>query len=155
MPETISFALPEGMGESSSLLIDQSIFALKSGDEMELAEWGESVRSAFEDESVQRQLADDIEDALGEFRSSISSFPEAERDPNPMRLLLGEFAAFFKRKPATLGDYDSIDHSLDIGEILIDSLKDALERHPFSAGILSVIKELVKMGKAVNKRLKQ
>ncbi|PPT82678.1 hypothetical protein XarzCFBP7410_15330 [Xanthomonas arboricola pv. zantedeschiae] len=50
--------------------------------------------------------------------------------------------------------YEPVDHGLDIGEVALGSLKDAVESRPLAKGVISIIQELIAITKAIAKRVR-
>jgi len=155
MPDTLTFALPEGMKNSFDSLLALAIATLEQAGESDLAHWAKSVREDVQDEAIQERLTLDLSDVA----STLSDGPSVHEGewagfPIPFARLMEEFAAFSQRPLTTQVEYDGVDHSLDLGEILLDSLDKLLDGHPISRAMISLIKEIVQMAKAAGKRLK-
>ncbi len=140
--------LPEGVQDTILRLIDLCIRVFDESNEVGLIIWGPIVREEFTDDEFRARFARDIADAkwaLGRF--------EGDRGPRFFDLLMDEFRlGLIGVSPKD--DPDDIDHTLEIGEILVDSLQKFLEKFTYSALALSVIKEMIKLAKAVNKRMR-
>lgn len=154
-------SLPEGTKGFINRLIKDSVKVFQLAEEPELKDWAERVHSDFNSEAVQRLLRVALEGWLHE----IGDGPHvgaglAAGEPIAYSQLLHEFKALFSRRPrvhvsaSDSSEYDGLDHSFDLGEIALDSLKDAVEKYPHAKAIISVIKELVQMAKAISQRLK-
>lgn len=154
-------SLPEGTKGFLNRLMKDGIEVFQRAGEPELREWAERVHSDFNSDPVQGLLRE----ALDGWRHEMGDGPNVESgpaigDPIAYSQLLHELKALFTRRPrpsksaSDSREYDQLEHSFDLGEIAIDSLKEALDNHPHAKAIISVIKELVQMAKAITKRLK-
>jgi hypothetical protein len=155
VPDTLTFALPEGMKNSFDSLLALAIATLEQAGESDLARWAGAVRQDVQDAPVQERLALD----LSQVADSLDDGPLAHAGEwagfsLPFARLMEEFAAFGQRPMTTQPQYDGVDHSLDLGEILLDSLDKLLDGHPVSRAMVSLIKEIVQMAKAAARTLK-
>jgi len=150
----MTFAIPEEMQQSLDWLMQASISVLEGAQETDLAKWAKTVRDNFNGKEMQEQFSRDLFSAA-EPLSEGPTVTGGEWDgyPIPYVLLAEEFVAFSRRPTVGQPEYNGVDHSLDLGEILVDSLGKLLEGHPISAAMLSLIKEIIQMAKSVGKRL--
>ena len=150
--------LPEGTKNYLTQLIKEAIDVFRSAEESELLAWGERIHTDFATPYVQNVLAI----ALDEWKYELddgSTAGSATRDGDPVAYtqLVHETQALFDRDPRRTRDAnepDVLDHSFDLGEVALESLKEALNSSPHAQALISIIKELVQLAKSVNRRLK-
>lgn len=155
----MSMELERGVGAFIQVLIEQAKSVFEFGRERELHMWASEVESEFFTDEVQS----DIAFGLRKFREELierSGFSDDESaifdDPVAYTLLINEFQALYARamRMADLPGYGPIDHSLDLGDVALESLKEAVGSHPSAKAFVSLLIELVKLAKAIAKRIK-
>lgn len=140
--------IPEGINDSILLLIDLSLRVFGEAGEIGPLVWATVVRNDFQDKAFQDRFASDLADA----KWALGRFDEGS-EPKFFHHLMEEFRLVLPLN-SSAGDIVDIDHTLRIGEILLDSLQKFLEKFAYSALAVSVIKEMVKMARAINDHLK-
>lgn len=155
--ETVA-SLPEGTKNYLTQLIEDAIGVFRKAEESELVAWGERIHADFAAPEVQDVLAIALDGWKYELVDG-STTGSATRDGDPVAYtqLVHETQALFDRDPRPTRDaneYDVLDHSFDLGEVALESLKEALKSSPHAQALISIIKELVQLAKSVNRRLK-
>lgn len=151
----MEMGLEEGVHGLIERLIDDAILIFGLAEEPELLAWAGDVRGTFEDREIQAEIAL----GLSKWRRRLLRTDEVTaarlEDPAPYRLLMDEFAALFRRtqRKSGTGAYGPGDHSLDVGEVALESLKEVLGSHPLGRAFISLALELVKLAKAIGKRI--
>lgn len=147
--------LEEGVNGFIGILIDDSISIFEAARESELLEWARGIREQFNHEEIQVSIAFGLDRWRRRLQRTSNPRVEDLGDPLPYQLLTLEFSALFNRaKRKTETDaYGPLDHSLDVGEVALASLKDALGWHPAGRAFVSLLLELVKLAKAIGKRI--
>jgi hypothetical protein len=149
MATIFQYQIPEAFDQTLFLLIRQSMAALERHGEVELLAWARSIEARYSDEAFRERFGEDLDSAKRPLAESSS-----DEDPPTYALLIQEFSAFYTRsvRIETTAAPDVVDHSLDLGDVLLDSLEKLLQSHPISAAFVSLVRELVKLAKAISKR---
>lgn len=140
-------SVPGEMRRSIELMIDLALAHLRAADEAELLRWGFGVKEHFQSQDFQNRLGFDLTQAKSNLRDR-----ESGGDPVPYRLLVDEFAVYGARRLRIASGHESVDHGLDLGDILVESLEKLLNGFPISSAVLSLIRELIKVAKAISRR---
>lgn len=151
----VSKPLDDGFDGLIRVLIAQSRDLFELANERELREWATSLLTAY----LEHGARTDIEEGLNLFRESLTTEnpdrrERAEEEPLAYTLLLTEFRVLLARAQRMMRHpYGPFDHSLDVGEVALGSLKDALGGHPAAKAFISLVLELVKLARAIGKRV--
>lgn len=147
--------LEEGVYGFIGTLIDDSVAIFERAGEDELLEWARQIREEFDRQEIQAGIAFGLERWRTRLRRTSEPRVGRFREPLPYELLMAEFSALFNRSRRRTGTdaYGPLDHSLDVGEVALSSLKDALGWHPAGRAFVSLLLELVKLAKAIGKRI--
>ncbi len=139
-----------------SVLIQQSKHVFEFAREYELRVWAAEVEEEFDGESVQSDIAFGLVQWREELERGEPILTDEIGYPRAYQLLISEFSALFQRsmRMAEREGYGPIDHSLDLGEVALASLKDAVGSNTAARAFVSLLLELVKMAKAISKRLR-
>ncbi|UKE68691.1 hypothetical protein K8O61_14565 [Xanthomonas cerealis pv. cerealis] len=149
--------LPKDAEKFLEGIIKKALVVLKRTKEIELQEWGQSILEQVKRTDVKRSIGL----GLDGWRQELMDGPkmsDGNRQDQPVAyaLLMDELKVLNARmaRMSSPDVYEPVDHVLDIGEIALDSLKDALEKHPLAKGIICLIKELVAIAKSIAKRVR-
>lgn len=151
----MEMGLEEGVGGLIETLIDDAIAIFRFAEEPELLAWAVDVKENFEDREIQAGIALGLWRWRRRLLRTHEAGAELLDDPAPYRLLMAEFSELYDRaqRKSDADAYGPGDHSLDVGEVALESLKEVLGSHPVGRAFISLVLELVKLARAIGKRV--
>ncbi len=149
--QPLAQGVPYDLNESVRVMMDLAIQELRQHEESDFHDWAHTVRAHYNSYGFQQRLAIDLNDAKDSIWDGGNGGGD-DGDPPPYTLLIAEFAAFYRRQSAPAPNPSTLDHSLGIADILLDSLHNFLNGHPISAAVVSLVREMVQVAKEIARR---